>query len=88
MVPCAVIVPAREVLPGGIMVRRATVHALQTAQLRDMSAGVALRAECKAIADELASCAHTVPEDAQMTVRIEQARQRQLGIAEELRQRG
>jgi len=49
---------------------------------------VALRAECKAIADELASCAHTVPEDAQMTVRIEQARQRQLGIAEELRQRG
>jgi hypothetical protein len=47
MVPCAVIVPAREVLPGRIMVRRATVHALQTAQLRDMSAGVALRAECK-----------------------------------------
>jgi hypothetical protein len=48
---------------------------------------VALRAECKAIADELASFAHTVPDDAQTAVRIEQARQRQLAIDEELRRR-
>jgi hypothetical protein len=41
-----------------------------------------------AIASELASFAHSVPEDAQTAVRIEQERQRQLAIEEELRQRG
>ena len=49
---------------------------------------VALRAECRAMAKELASFAHTVPEDARTAVRIEQARQRQLAIEEELRRRG
>ncbi len=41
MVPCAVMVAARELLPGRIMLRRATVHALRAAPLRDHVRGVA-----------------------------------------------
>jgi hypothetical protein len=49
---------------------------------------VALRGESKAIANELASFAHTVPDRAQTAVLIEQGRQRQLALEEELRRRG
>jgi hypothetical protein len=41
MVPCARSGAAREVLPGRIMLRRATVHALRAAPLRDNVRSVA-----------------------------------------------
>ena len=49
---------------------------------------VALSAECRAIARELSLFGHAAPHDAETAVRIEQARQRQLAVEEELRRRG
>jgi hypothetical protein len=49
---------------------------------------IALRVECRAVAEELASFARTVSEDARTAVPIEQAGQRRLAIEEELRRRG
>jgi hypothetical protein len=46
--------------------------------------GVALRAECRAIARELALLGYAVPDDAETAARIDQAKQRQLAIEEEL----
>jgi hypothetical protein len=48
---------------------------------------IALRAECRAVAAELASFGHDVPDDAETAVRIEHVRRRQEAVAEELRRR-
>jgi hypothetical protein len=47
----------------------------------------ALHAECKAIASELATFGHGVPDDVEFAVRIENARQRWSVIERELRRR-
>jgi hypothetical protein len=49
--------------------------------------GVAPRAECRAIAKELALFGYAVPDDAETAARIDQAEQRQLAIEEELNRR-
>jgi hypothetical protein len=49
---------------------------------------IAVRAECRAVAAELASFGENVPDDAATAVRIERARRRWEAVAEELRRRG